>query len=60
VTGASVAEYTQNASQGMGMGMHFNVWVGNSSFGGTLDPSKRRWSRKIKSNAKGKGTPFKP
>ena len=38
VTGASVAEYTQNASQGMGM--HFNVWVGNSSFGGTLDPSK--------------------
>jgi endo-1,3-1,4-beta-glycanase ExoK len=38
VTGASVAEYTQNASQGMGI--HFNVWVGNSSFGGTLDPSK--------------------
>jgi len=38
VTGASVAEYTQNASQGMAM--HFNVWVGNSSFGGTLDPSK--------------------
>jgi endo-1,3-1,4-beta-glycanase ExoK len=37
VTGASVAEYTQNASQGMSM--HFNVWVGNSSFGGTLDPS---------------------
>ena len=37
VTGASVAEYTQNASQGMAM--HFNVWVGNSSFGGTLDPS---------------------
>ena len=37
VTGASVAEYTQNASAGMAM--HFNVWVGNSSFGGTLDPS---------------------
>ena len=37
VTGASVAEYTQNASQGMAM--HFNVWVGNSSFGGTLNPS---------------------
>ena len=58
MTGASVAEYTQNASQGMDR--HFNVWVGNSSFGGTFDPSKRRWSRKIKSNAKGKGTPFKP
>ena len=37
VTGASVAEYTQNASQGMAM--HFNVWVGNSDFGGTLNPS---------------------
>ena len=37
VTGASVTEYTQNASQGMAM--HFNVWVGNSSFGGILDPS---------------------
>jgi len=37
VTGASVNEYTQNASQGMAM--HFNVWVGNASFGGTLDPS---------------------
>jgi len=37
VTGASVTEYTTNASQGMSM--HFNVWVGNSSFGGTLDPS---------------------
>ena len=37
VTGASVTEYTQNASAGMAM--HFNVWVGNSSFGGTLDPS---------------------
>ncbi len=37
VTGPSVAEYTQNASQGMAM--HFNVWVGDSDFGGTLDPS---------------------
>ena len=37
VTGASVNEYTQNASQGMSM--HFNVWAGNSTFGGTLDPS---------------------
>ena len=37
VTGASVTEYTKNASQGMVM--HFNVWVGNSNFGGTLDPS---------------------
>jgi len=37
VTGASVAEYTQNASQGMAI--HFNVWVGNSSFGGVLDPA---------------------
>ncbi len=37
VTGASVAEYTQNASQGMAM--HLNVWVGNSSFGGVLNPS---------------------
>ena len=37
VTGASVTEYTQNASQGMTM--HFNTWEGNSSFGGTLDPS---------------------
>ncbi|HXU63004.1 MAG TPA: family 16 glycosylhydrolase [Polyangia bacterium] len=37
VTGASVDWYTQNASQGMSM--HFNTWVGNASFGGTLDPS---------------------
>ncbi|HVT08348.1 MAG TPA: family 16 glycosylhydrolase [Polyangia bacterium] len=37
VTGASVAQYTQNASQGMAM--HFNTWVGNASFGGTLDPA---------------------
>ena len=36
-TGSVVAEYTQNASKGMAM--HFNVWVGNSSFGGVLDPS---------------------
>ena len=36
-TGAVVAEYTQNASQGMTF--HFNVWVGNASFGGVLDPS---------------------
>jgi hypothetical protein len=32
-----VAEYTQNAAQGMAM--HFNVWVGNSNFGGVLDPA---------------------
>jgi len=37
VTGASVTEYTQNASQGMTF--HFNVWQGDSSFGGTLNPS---------------------
>jgi len=37
VTGASVNEYTQNASQGMAI--HFNVWAGNSTFGGNLDPS---------------------
>ena len=37
VTGASVTEYTQNASQGMAM--HFNVWVGNANFGGTLNPA---------------------
>jgi endo-1,3-1,4-beta-glycanase ExoK len=36
-TGSVVAQYTQNAAQGMAM--HFNVWVGNSSFGGVLDPS---------------------
>ena len=36
-TGAVVAEYTQNAAQGMTI--HFNVWVGNASFGGVLDPS---------------------
>jgi endo-1,3-1,4-beta-glycanase ExoK len=37
VTGASVTEYTQNASAGMDM--HFNTWEGNSTFGGTLTPS---------------------
>ena len=37
VTGASVTEYTQNASQGMAI--HFNVWAGDASFGGTLNPS---------------------
>jgi len=37
VTGASVTEYTTNASQGMTI--HFNIWAGNSGFGGTLDPS---------------------
>jgi hypothetical protein len=37
VTGASVTEYTQNASQGMAI--HFNLWAGNSGFGGTLNPS---------------------
>jgi endo-1,3-1,4-beta-glycanase ExoK len=36
-TGSVVAQYTQNASQGMAI--HFNVWVGNASFGGVLDPS---------------------
>ena len=37
VTGASVTEYTQNASQGMAF--HFNLWAGDASFGGTLNPS---------------------
>jgi endo-1,3-1,4-beta-glycanase ExoK len=37
VTGANVTEYTQNASKGMGI--HFNVWEGDASFGGTLNPS---------------------
>ncbi len=37
VTGSSVTFYTQNATQGMSM--HFNTWAGNSTFGGTLDPS---------------------
>src|SRR5262249_52135766 len=37
VTGASVTEYTQNASAGMAI--HFNIWQGDSSFGGTLNTS---------------------
>ena len=37
VTGASVTEYTQNAAQGMAI--HFNIWAGDASFGGTLNPS---------------------
>jgi endo-1,3-1,4-beta-glycanase ExoK len=37
VTGASVTEYTQNASGGMAI--HFNIWQGDSSFGGNLDTS---------------------
>lgn len=36
-TGAKVMEYTKNASQGMQM--HFNLWQGDSSFGGTLNTS---------------------
>lgn len=36
-TGSVVAEYTQNAAQGMTI--HFNTWVGNATFGGVLDPS---------------------
>src|SRR5262245_16505618 len=35
VTGASVTEYTQNAPQGMAI--HFNIWQGDSSFGGNLN-----------------------
>src|SRR6185503_16728182 len=35
VTGASVTEYTRNASQGMAI--HFNIWQGDSSFGGNLN-----------------------
>jgi len=35
VTGALVTEYTQNASAGMNI--HFNIWQGDSSFGGTLN-----------------------
>jgi beta-glucanase (GH16 family) len=37
VTGASVTEYTQNASQGMTI--HFNLWPGDASFGGTFNAS---------------------
>jgi hypothetical protein len=36
-TGTVVTDYTQNASQGMTI--HFNVWVGDASFGGVLDSS---------------------
>jgi endo-1,3-1,4-beta-glycanase ExoK len=37
VTGAPVTEYTQNATPGMAI--HFNIWQGDSSFGGTLNTS---------------------
>jgi len=37
VTGASVTEYTQNATAGMAI--HFNIWQGDSSFGGNLSTS---------------------
>ena len=37
VTGASVTEYTQMASQGMTI--HFNVWPGDASFGGVFNAS---------------------
>jgi endo-1,3-1,4-beta-glycanase ExoK len=37
VTGAAVTEYTQNAAQGMTI--HFNLWPGDSTFGGVLNPS---------------------
>ena len=37
VTGASVTEYTQNASQGMSI--HFNIWPGDASFGGAFNAS---------------------
>ena len=37
VTGASVTEYTRNASAGMAI--HFNIWAGDSSFGGTFNAS---------------------
>jgi beta-glucanase (GH16 family) len=33
-TGARVTEYAQNAT--IGMSMHFNIWQGDSSFGGNL------------------------
>jgi endo-1,3-1,4-beta-glycanase ExoK len=36
-TGAKVTEYAQNGSKGMAI--HFNLWVGDSSFGGTLNAS---------------------
>ena len=34
-TGAAATAYSQNASAGMTM--HFNLWPGNSSFGGNID-----------------------
>jgi beta-glucanase (GH16 family) len=37
VTGAAVAEYAQMVPQGMAI--HFNVWPGDASFGGVLNPS---------------------
>jgi endo-1,3-1,4-beta-glycanase ExoK len=37
VTGANVTEYTMNASAGMAT--HFNLWAGDSSFGGTFNAS---------------------
>jgi len=36
-TGARVTEYTQNATAGMAI--HFNIWQGDSSFGGNLSTS---------------------
>jgi hypothetical protein len=36
-TGATATAFAQNATAGMQM--HFNVWPGNSNFGGTFDPS---------------------
>jgi beta-glucanase (GH16 family) len=37
VTGASVTEYTQMASQGMTI--HFNLWPGDANFGGVFNSS---------------------
>jgi len=36
-TGATAAAYAQNASAGMQI--HFNIWPGDSTFGGNLNPS---------------------
>lgn len=36
-TGETAAAYAQNASAGMQI--HFNIWPGDSTFGGNLDPS---------------------
>jgi len=36
-TGETATAFAQNATAGMQY--HFNVWVGDSTFGGTLDPS---------------------